>query len=199
MDKEISPKKSLNFVARGLAVGTIALFPAYNSLNVGSSEAGFVQKDNIVDDDAREELLGEDQFEIQELKDLSRNEQISNFLEDNKIRSLIAAAFLTSLASSYLNYRLAKKHDDESLRKLRIAAPIFMSAAIGSLGVDSFMTIDRHIPAALFAGSVFIQAGYNLFNVYQRETRKDIRRSALVTSTGLIGVGLILLYVSDKI
>jgi len=173
-------------VARTVAAGAISLFPAYNGLEVNSVKAQVVSIDDNLSN-------------TPEFYDLSRNEQISDFLEDNKIRALIAAAFLTSLASSYLTYRLAKKHDDENLQKLRITAPLLMSAAISSLGVDSFVTIDRHIPAALFAGSIFMQAGYNLFNVYQRESRKDIRRSAVATSAGLISIGLTLLYVSDKI
>ena len=199
MLKEINPARKTGLMARSVAAGAIALLPAYDNLNTVPSEPVTIYRDNEIKKGDELIIVNEDQLEPSQFQEISRNEQISNFLEDNKIRSLIAAAFLASLASSYLTYRLGQKHDDEKLRKLRVTAPLLMLAAIGSLGTDSFTTIDRHIPAALLAGSIFIQAGYNLFNTYQRETRKDIRRGALATSTGLVSIGLTLLYVSDKI
>ena len=186
MPKEIDPRKTGSLLVRIAAAGAISIFPSVATAPVSAHSEIWPMAENAVRGATN-------------TPELSKDSQLSELLEENEMRMLIGAVFLTALASSYLTYRRSKKYDDDSLKGLKVSASLLTVCAAVSMGVDSFYTIDRHIPAALFAGGLLIQAGANLIDIYQRERDPDLRNSALATSIGLVGIGTALLYAVDRI
>lgn len=196
MPREIDPKRTGSLLVKIVAAGAIGALPhAVHTPVIAETDTNFFRENAITSN-----LDIPQEHDLPKLaKELSKNSQLSDVLEKREMRAVIGALFFTTLASLYLTYQRSKKYDDDLLKNMKVSASFLALCSVVSLGVDSFTAIDRHIPASLFAGGLFIQAGANLMDVYQRDKRSDIRAGAWATSIGLVSFGLALLYAADKV
>lgn len=119
-----------------------------------------------------------------------KNEQFSNFLDNNYARAGLAGALGMAIGMSVSAYYLGKRHDESMLRALRIAGPLAMAASASAGLVDSFVTIDRHIPTSLFLASTLLIASQQIINTFEHYKDRKIRVAALSTAAMLSFLGV---------
>lgn len=120
-----------------------------------------------------------------------KNEQLSDFLDNNYARAGLAAALGMAIGMSVSARYLGKRHDETMLKALRIAGPLTMAAGLSSGLVDSFVPIDRHIPTSLILASTFLIASQQVANTFEHYKDPKIRAGALATAAGLSSLGVV--------
>lgn len=119
-----------------------------------------------------------------------KNEKLSDFLDNNYARAGLAAALGMAIGMSVSAYYLGRRHDESVLRALRIAGPLAMAVSASTSLVDSFVTIDRHIPTSLFLASTFLVAAQQVTNTFEHYKDPKIRTAALSTAAMLSSFGI---------
>lgn len=119
-----------------------------------------------------------------------KNEKLSDFLDNNYARAGLAGALGMAIGMSVSAYYLGKRHDESMLRALRIAGPLAMAASASAGLIDSFVTIDRHIPTSLFLASTFLIASQQVISTFEHYKDRKIRVAALSTAAMLSSLGI---------
>lgn len=119
-----------------------------------------------------------------------KNEKLSDFLDNNYARAGLAAALGMAIGMSVSAYYLGKRYDESMLRALRIAGPLAMAASASTGLVDSFLTIDRHIPTSLFLAFTLLIASQQVINTFEHYKDRKIRTAALSTAAMLSSLGV---------
>jgi len=119
-----------------------------------------------------------------------KNEQLSDFLDNNYARIGLAATLGMAIGMSVSAYYLGKRYDESMLRALRIAGPLAMAASASTGLIDSFVTIDRHIPSSLFLAFTFLIASQQVINTFEHYKDSKIRTAALSTAAMLSSLGV---------
>lgn len=129
----------------------------------------------------------------------NKNEKLSDFLDNNYTTAGLAATLGMAIGMSINAYYLGKRHDESMLRALRIAGPLTMAASVSTGLIDSFVTIDRHIPSSLFLASIFLIAGQQVINTFEHYKDPKIRTAALSTAAMLTSLGVTVFIAVNRI
>ncbi|MEK7534106.1 MAG: hypothetical protein AAB600_02100 [Patescibacteria group bacterium] len=202
--KRIIPKAIRSAVlAGGFSLALIAA--SYGSGNVPQAkyENAIVSSVDTLPPTNMQETLTQDIFvaspkpkQEQEIK--SKDGVISDVLSNNYARVGLAAALAMAASITINAYQLGKRHDEAKLHMLRVAGPLIMTASASSALIDSFITIDRNIPASLFLASTLLIASHQITNTFQHYKNSKIRASAVFTAAMFVSLGATALIVLNR-
>lgn len=119
-----------------------------------------------------------------------KNEKISDLLDNNYARAGLAGTLGMALGMTISAHYLGKRYDESKLHALRVVGPIVMAASASTGLLDSFITIDRHIPISLFLASTLLIASQHVINTFEHYKDRKIRTAALSTAVMLSSLGV---------
>lgn len=128
-----------------------------------------------------------------------RSKEVADFLDNNQTETAAGILMLAGVALTLHSDRVGKRNDEPGLRALRVSGPALLTAAAGSVLLNT-AEINYAIPTGLAWAGSYSLAMDNVINSLQGTRRTDIRLTSLAANAGIAASGAIpFLAAADKL